>query len=113
MIRVLEHAVDFVGSLRSRHPRPDFDRDHEGHWGWRVDQVLEEVRDWVAAEEPDILLIHLGSNDLFQGQSVSSTLEELEELVDAVRESRPNAMFLVAQIIPTSHGPNDEPLDAT
>jgi lysophospholipase L1-like esterase len=101
------HSVNFVGSLRSRHLRPDFDADHEGHWGFRVDEILEEVRGWVEAEEPDILLVHLGSNDVFQEQSIASTIDELGQLIGTVRESRPNALFLVAQIIPTVQGPND------
>jgi lysophospholipase L1-like esterase len=101
-------SVDFVGSLSSNYrggpPRPDFDLDHEGHWGWRVDEILEDVRRWVLADEPDVLLVHLGSNDVFQDQSVSSTLDELSRLIDVVREARPDAAFLVAQVIPTSNG---------
>ena len=98
-------SVDFVGSLSSNYrggpPRADFDLDHEGHWGWRVDEILGAIRGWAEAQEPDVLLVHLGSNDVFQDQSVSSTLDELSRLIDVVRESRPDAAFLVAQIIPT------------
>jgi hypothetical protein len=100
-------SVDFVGSLSSNYrggpPRPDFDLDHEGHWGWRVDEILEEIGGWVEQEEPDVLLVHLGSNDVFQDQSVSSTLDELARLIDVVREARPDADFLVARIIPTAN----------
>ena len=100
------YDVDFVGSLRAHHrgppPRDDFDRDHEGHWGWRVDEILDRIRGWVEDSEPDIILIHLGSNDVFQGEDVESTLDELGELIDGVRESRPEATFLLAQIIPTT-----------
>ena len=98
--------VDFVGSLRAHHrgppPRDDFDRDHEGHWGWRVDEILDRIRGWAEAAEPDVILIHLGSNDVFQGESIDSTIDELGELIDAVRASRPEATFLLAQLIPTS-----------
>jgi acyl-CoA thioesterase-1 len=102
------HRVDFVGSLRRHHrgapPLDDFDRDHEGHWGWRTDEILDRVRGWAVEHEPDVLLIHLGSNDLFQGESIDSTLSELAEIIVAVRESRPRATFLIAQIIPTTSG---------
>jgi lysophospholipase L1-like esterase len=98
--------VDFVGSLRAHHrgapPLDDFDRDHEGHWGWRADEVLDRIRGWIAESEPDVILIHLGSNDLFQNESIESTLSELSEIIDAVRETRPEATFLLAQIIPTT-----------
>lgn len=99
--------VDFVGSQSSNHrggpPHPDFDRDHEGHWGFRVDEILEEIGGWILVHEPDVLLIHLGSNDVFQHQSVSSTVDELSRLIDVVRQSRPDTSFLIAQILPTTH----------
>jgi len=105
-LQVEGYDVDFVGSLRGNHrgpaPRDDFDRDHEGHWGWRVDEILARIRGWVEDSEPDVILIHLGSNDVFQGEDVETTLDELGELIDAVRESRPEATFLLAQIIPTT-----------
>lgn len=100
------YRVDFVGSTRAHHrgpaPLDDFDRDHEGHWGWRTDEILEHVRGWVEESEPDIVLIHLGSNDVFEGESIDATLAELSELIDAVRETRPHATFLLGQIIPTT-----------
>jgi GDSL-like Lipase/Acylhydrolase family len=107
-------SVDFVGSLSSNYrggpPHPDFDPDHEGHWGWRADEILGEIRGWAEAEQPDVLLVHLGSNDVFQGQSVSSTLDELARIIDAVREERPDAAFLIAQIIPTTNASRNRAL---
>lgn len=100
------YHVDFVGSARAHHrgaaPLDDFDHDHEGHWGWRTDEILDGIRGWVADHEPDILLIHLGSNDVFDGETTESTLTELAALIDAVRASSPRTMFLLAQIIPTT-----------
>jgi len=38
--------VDFVGSMKNNFmgtpAHEDFDMDHEGHWGWRADQILEK-----------------------------------------------------------------------
>jgi hypothetical protein len=105
-LRAAGRSVDFVGSQRAHHrggpPNPDFDLDHEGHWGWRVDEILERLPRWVADHEPDVLLVHLGSNDLFQGESVESTLGELEALVAAVRAVEPEAVLLLAQILTTT-----------
>ena len=68
-----------------------------------MDEILEDIAGWVEAEEPDVLLVHLGSNDDFQDQSVSSTLDELARIVGTVREERPDTTFLIAQIIPTTN----------
>ena len=109
--QMLENAAysgDFVGSLTSNWngppPDPDFDMDHEGHWGWRADQVLANINAWAAAAQPDIVLIHLGHNDLWQGQSVASTIDELGQIIDEVRLVNSSATFLLAQVIPAMSG---------
>lgn len=76
--------------------------DHEGHWGWRVDEILARAASWAEAHRPDIVLIHLGSNDVFERQSIESTVSELGQLIDTIRAVRPRATFLVAQILPTT-----------
>ena len=100
------YDVDFVGSLNTNYggppPHSDFDLDHEGHWGWRVDQILAPLRSWLEAAEPDFLLVHLGSNDLFQRQDLESTLDELRRLIEITGEVRPEATILLAQILPTT-----------
>src|SRR5262245_49058971 len=61
--------VDFVGSQRDNNggppPAADFDLDHEGHWGWRADEILGSIDGWAAAARPDVVLVHRGSNDGF------------------------------------------------
>ncbi len=97
--------VDFVGSQHTIHggnpPHVDFDTDHEGHWGWRTDEILQRIEQWAEIYKPDMVLVHLGSNDLFQGQSPQSTLAEIRSIIEAVRLSQPMSLFLIAQIIPT------------
>jgi lysophospholipase L1-like esterase len=98
-------AVDFVGT-RTEHyggpaPRSDFDQDHEGHWGWRADEVLGGVSDWARSQAPDVVLMHLGTNDILQGESPGAILDELDAIVDALRSANPEVRVLVAQIIPT------------
>lgn len=98
--------VDFVGSLSTNHrgapPRPDFDLDHEGHWGWRVDEILERLPGWLEAHRPDVVLVHLGSNDIFQREPNDETVRELSALVDTVLAAEPSATILVAKIISTT-----------
>jgi lysophospholipase L1-like esterase len=99
------YAVDFVGSHTVHHlgpaPRWDFDRDHEGHWGWRTDQILERLDGWLEEARPDVVLVHLGHNDLFQQQGVENVIEELAEVVSRLRRANPQVTVLLAQVIPT------------
>jgi lysophospholipase L1-like esterase len=96
--------VDFVGSVRQNHlgppPNPDFDLDHEGHWGWTADEILAEVGGWAQTHRPDIVLLHLGSNDMLRGQGIGSTLQELSGILAALRSAHPRVVVLLAQLIP-------------
>jgi lysophospholipase L1-like esterase len=104
-------AVDFVGSLRDNHlgppPNPDFDLDHEGHWGWTADEVLAEIPGWAAAHRPDVVLLQLGTNDVLRGQSLPETLDELAGIVDALRVANPAVSVLLARLTPFDGPEND------
>jgi acyl-CoA thioesterase-1 len=97
--------VNFVGTMKKNWPHnspphTDFDMNHEGHWGWRTDEVLALVSKWAKNTRPDIVLIHLGSNDVFQRQNNEQTVQELKEIIIALRENNPGVKILLAQIIP-------------
>ena len=105
------YSVDFVGSLSTNNggpnPTPDFDLDHEGHWGWRADQLVVNARTWAAAARPDVVLIHAGSNDIDQGQTIASTRDDLSSLIDQLRLGQPTLTVLLAQLIPTTNLTNN------
>jgi lysophospholipase L1-like esterase len=99
--------VDFVGSLKENFGgmphHTDFDMDHEGHWGWRADQVLARVDNWAAKNVPDIVLLHLGTNDIGGGQDIEETVGEIEEIIMTIRKHNPKVKVLLAQIIPMAN----------
>ena len=96
-----EYDIDFVGSMSRAAPCcQDYDWDHEGHWGWRTDEILRNINRWAATYRPGIVLIHLGTNDIHQGQSITSTRAELEQIIDRFRDIRSDVVILIAQIIP-------------
>lgn len=101
-------AFDFVGSLRgARRGGWDgaVDADHEGHWGWRADQVAARLDGWLVAAEPDIVLLHLGHNDLGAGEAPAAVAGEVAALVARIRASRTAPRVLVAQVIPEAGWP--------
>ncbi len=101
------YNVDFVGSVNLNYGgpplNPDFDMDHEGHWGWRADQLLAGMANWAKTYRPDIALLHVGTNDMFQGHSVSSTLDEISQLIDTLRAANPGVTILLATLIPAAN----------
>jgi lysophospholipase L1-like esterase len=111
------HDVDFVGrqdDIASGEPDPDqyplyddgFDRDHEGYWGLRTGQMVDVVAEAVVANPPDVALIHLGTNDIGQlGPSgITRADENLRTIVGLIRDARPAAVIVLAQIIPIGEG---------
>ena len=112
MLQKQGHKVDFVGSLNKNYfggpPDLQFDMDHEGHWGWRADEIINGgfssggLSDFLEHYTPDIVLLHLGTNDVFQGQSIASTAAELKTIVNILRADNPNVTILIAKLIPTT-----------
>ena len=106
------YSVDFVGSRDKpfpngglNFPNNDFDPDHEGHWGRKVDWFLQngKLNTWLQSYDADVALIHLGSNDMIQSESVQSTIDELKAVIDTLRTDNPNIWIYLAKLIPRDH----------
>jgi lysophospholipase L1-like esterase len=104
--KYLEEAgirADFVGSMHGVHGGEplyrDFDADHEGHWGWTSAQAVERIDDWAARNPPDLVLLHLGTNDIGR-TPVEETMANLAAIAEALRRHNPRVTLLVAQLIP-------------
>jgi acyl-CoA thioesterase-1 len=97
------HSVDFVGAktgVYSGAPRyTDFDQNHQGVAGRRADQIAKIIYDRAVKKRPDIALVHLGTNDLNQGQSDASTKTDLVKIISELRRANPNITVLLAQLI--------------
>ena len=52
--KVQNLSVDFVGSL-SNGPNSLGDKDHEGHSGWRIDEIANSINGWLNAQQPDTI----------------------------------------------------------
>ncbi|MFI7709098.1 cellulose binding domain-containing protein [Nonomuraea sp. NPDC049480] len=97
--------IDFVGS------DPDggcnygfsYDGDHEGHGGYSATGIADQnqLPPWLNAARPDIVLMHLGTNDMWGGFVPTGTvLAAYTKLVGQMRANNPTMKIIVAQIIP-------------
>jgi lysophospholipase L1-like esterase len=91
--------VTFVGSQQDG-PSSLLDRNNEGHPGWRIDQISARVVGWLEATQPQIILLHIGTNDIIQGYSPAVAAARLQYLLDQITTTEPNADVIIAQIIP-------------
>ena len=89
--------VDFVGSL-SNGPAT-FDRDHQGHRGWTIDQLSASADGFVTQADPDTVLLMAGTNDT-RTDTPQQMLADMEALLLEIRSAAPNATIIVASIPP-------------
>jgi len=88
------------GQLVTPLPFDDFDPDHEGHAGWKAEDLLANIDGWMRAYRPNVVLLQIGTNDLASNQSVTSTLSEISQLIDHMRAINPWVKIAVARLIP-------------
>ena len=98
------YHIDFVGSQRSGTgviPDPD----NEGHYGWNITQIRAGIdsKGWLEAYQPDLILLHIGTNDMHQPDPASAP-GKLSALLDDILGRLPRTKVIVAQIIPFRTG---------
>jgi len=97
------YNVDFVGSL-SNGPAELGDKDHEGHSGWRIDQLDAKINTWMDNSKPKIVLLHIGTNDISQSYDLANAPNRMSGLIDKICAKLPSGGKLyVATIIPISY----------
>ncbi len=93
------YKIDFVGSLSHGLGASQSigDPDHEGHSGFKDEEVASAVFGWLDKSPADIVLLHIGNNGLNrQGGTSSSDVERILDEIDRweAQTSTPIAVFL-------------------
>ncbi|WP_431936608.1 cellulose binding domain-containing protein [Micromonospora sp. RP3T] len=94
--------VDFVGTLGPQGCGVSYDGDNEGHGGYLATNIANQnlLPGWLAATHPDVVLMHLGTNDVWSNIAPATILAAYSKLVDQMRAANPATTVLVAKIIP-------------
>ncbi len=102
------YNFEFVGSVQSGDgviPSTN----NEGHPGWTISHIKNGIdsKGWLETYQPDIILLHIGTNDLrpLIGGAASAP-ENLSALLDDILARLPQTRVIVAQIIPFRTGPD-------
>jgi lysophospholipase L1-like esterase len=94
--------VDFVGTRPGDGCGFAYDGDNEGHGGLLVTDVARRglLVDWLDRTDPDVVLMHFGTNDVWSAVPTATVLDAYSTLVAQMREHNPRTRILVAQVIP-------------
>ncbi len=112
-------SFEYVGSMQGAgEKRPaqwpayrgrEFDRDHEGHSGWTSSDLLRgcdwelerrKLQDWLKSYTPDIVFLHIGTNDAFHLTPTDETIANIAATIDQLRTANPEVTIFLAKIIP-------------
>ena len=78
------YNVDFVGSVvAGQDAVPAFDPDNEGHPGWRDEDIADNIYGWLQDHPADVILLHIGTNDLNQNPTDTSAAD-VQNILDEI-----------------------------
>ncbi|PYC70198.1 hypothetical protein C7C46_27375 [Streptomyces tateyamensis] len=96
------YTIDFVGSAENGSMG---DPDNEGHSGYQIAQIRAGIDQWIKAADPDVVLLHLGINDLRTGKADPvQAANNLAELVDRIQTDKPQVAVVVQGLITATGG---------
>ena len=96
---LVDEGVNFT-MVGSKNDGTGFYPYHEGHSGYRADEILANLNYWLLLNPPDIVLLHIGTNDISQGESNESTIIDIENILENIHNRDRNTVILFCNLIP-------------
>lgn len=124
MLHKARYNFDFIGSWSKHHmggdvPDADFDMDHEGHSGWTFEDLFNppdwdvqrgNIYQWIRSYTPDLVLIELGTNDVFQCRPADDIVKNLSSLITLLRAKNSNVKIFISTLLPLGSTWSDQNL---
>ena len=102
-------GYELVGSQSTNFGSNVFTSAHESYSGHKADHFLtghttsagvnRGIADSMTTYDPDIVLLHIGSNDM-KTDSVDSTITEIDQIISLIHQHNDSVDVLVANLIP-------------
>ncbi|MFD2823274.1 SGNH/GDSL hydrolase family protein [Lacinutrix iliipiscaria] len=101
-----EWNFDYIGTQQDNTIYPElmgqhFDPDHEGIGGYKTQDILDNIDDLIEdIGAPDVVLLGIGGNDLVRNISVTTVIDNINQIVDILQNSNTNVTIFIEQIAP-------------
>ncbi|MCI0696912.1 Ig-like domain-containing protein, partial [candidate division KSB1 bacterium] len=100
-------AYDFVGTLSDG---TGFDPNHQGVSGASASLLALNIESYLTSTDPDMVLIHTGTNDIGSGEQPSAVLNSIASIVEAIHGHNSAAKILLSGIIPPANNATGDQL---
>ncbi|MBN1611604.1 MAG: hypothetical protein JW940_33525 [Polyangiaceae bacterium] len=97
--------LTFVGTLTNGPATVDgqqFPQHHEGHGGWKINQIAGIIDGAISSSKPHIVLLKIGTNDINGNDNVNDAPNRLDSLMNQIFKDVPDALLVVSAVIPTT-----------
>ena len=89
------------------------DPDHEGHSGFDAHEIRDNIYAWLVAKPAEIVLLHIGTNDINGGQSAAGVAAEIGEILDNIDTYSPDVWVILARIVNRQNPTDTKGLETT
>ncbi len=97
MLSLGGYQIDFVGTqVAGESIEPYFDPDNEAYPGWTSYDLAHKTAEWLQRDDPDIVLLHAGSNDWDRS---SDGIEMILNEIDLYEGSRGTPITVILALI--------------
>jgi len=102
------YNIDYVGTQTTiPHAGLGAEVNHEGHSGWKISDpsvgLYENILGWFASvADPDVILLHIGTNDSGTLSTFSNAVDRLDALITRMAVAKPNAHIIVTSVMKRS-----------
>ncbi len=114
LLTTMNYNVDFIGTFSDTDNPTLPDVNHQGLAGARIDQVQPNIGAWLnATEDPDVVLLMLGTNDVWQNYQLATAATRLSNLISDIATKRPYTKIILANLPPRVDNTSLEQLQLT
>ena len=85
------------------------DPHNEGHTNWSIGKMLSHVEEFLDRNDPDIILLLIGSKDMTGTSRLANAIERWDDLIEKITKLRPFTYIIAANLPPmkkTLHNTN-------
>jgi len=107
---LLDEGINFdlVGTL---HDGTNYYPYHEGHPGKTAEYLANNITNWLSTTNPDIVLLHIGTNDINSYFSNTDIRNDIEKILENIWSYNSNIPILLCSLIPRNDSLNSTNTD--